>query len=95
MSISVTWEHGPGHAPGRWRRKLAILAGPVASVFAFIAASAVKPHKASLRRLADMPLTVIGTGAIDFAAFHVAHGWGWLVTGASLMVIEHLIADNE
>jgi hypothetical protein len=53
------------------------------------------PHKASVRRLADMPLAVIGTGAIDFSAWHLGHGWGWLVTGLSLWLIEHLIADPE
>jgi hypothetical protein len=55
----------------------------------------VRPHTASLRRLADMPLTVVGTAGIDFAAFHLAHGWGWLVTGVSLLVIEQMIADGE
>lgn len=52
------------------------------------------PHKAALRNLADIPLTAAGAGCIDFAAFHVAHGWGWLVTGVSLVLIEHLIADE-
>lgn len=69
----------------KWLRDLA---GQVAS-------AALTPHKASLRRLADMPLAVIGTGAIDFSAWHVSHGIGWLVTGLSLWVVEHLIADPE
>lgn len=56
---------------------------------------AVTPHRASLARLADMPLSVAGFGLVDFAAFHIAHGWGWLVTGASLFALEHLIADDE
>jgi hypothetical protein len=60
-----------------------------------IAKAVARPHKASLRRLADIPLTVAGTAGIDFAAFHVAHGWGWLATGVSLLLIEHLIADGE
>ena len=54
----------------------------------------VSPHKASLSRLAEMPLTVLGTAGIDFAAFHLAHGWGWLATGVSLLVVEHMIADS-
>lgn len=54
----------------------------------------VTPHKASLRNLASMPLTVLGFASIDFAAFHLAHGWGWLVTGLSLILLEHLIADD-
>lgn len=55
----------------------------------------VGPHKNSLRNLRDIPLTATGTGLVDFAAFHLAHGWGWLVTGVSLMVLEHVIADRE
>lgn len=59
------------------------------------AASAVKPHKAALANLRSMPLTVAGTGCVDYAAFHIAaHGWGWLVTGLSLVVLELVIADE-
>lgn len=57
-------------------------------------AALVAPHRASLARLWDIPMTVLGTAFVDFAAFHVAHGWGWLVTGLSLIVVEHLIADE-
>jgi hypothetical protein len=60
-----------------------------------IASAALNPHKASLLRLADMPLAVIGTGCIDFSAFHVTHALGWLVTGGSLWLVEHLIADDD
>lgn len=56
---------------------------------------AAAPHKASLARLWDIPLTVTGAGFVDFAAFHVAHGLGWLVTGLSLVVVEHLVSDSE
>ena len=59
------------------------------------ASAVVAPHKASLRRLADIPLSVAGTAGIDFAAFHISHGWGFLVTGASLFVLEHMIADPD
>lgn len=74
----------------RWRhlKKLRDLAGHAA-------AAAIAPHKASLRRLADMPLSVLGTAGIDFAAFHVTHALGWLVTGISLFLVEHMIADEE
>lgn len=58
-------------------------------------ARVLTPHKAALGNLAHMPLTVIGAGCIDFAAFHLAHGWGWLVTGLSLVVIELAIADEQ
>lgn len=59
------------------------------------AAAALAPHKAALGNLRDIPLTVAGLGSVDFAAFHLAHGWGWLVTGVSLMFLEHLIADEK
>jgi hypothetical protein len=58
-------------------------------------AAAIRPHSASLKRLTEMPLTVIGTSGIDFAAFHIAHGWGWLATGVSLLIVEQMISDPE
>jgi apolipoprotein N-acyltransferase len=72
--------------------------GAFLAVFAIVALCAVKastPHKAAVARLADIPLTCLGIAAIDFAAFHVAHGWGWLVLGISLIIVEHLIADDD
>lgn len=58
------------------------------------ASAVVRPHKASLVRLTEMPLAVLGTGCVDFAAFHW-HVLGWLVTGVSLWVVESLIADDD
>lgn len=55
----------------------------------------VAPHKASLVRLTEMPLVVLGTGLIDWSAFHVDQGVGLLVTGVSLWIVEHLIADDD
>ena len=79
-------------APGSARlRGLAASAG---SAVRFIATAAVKPHRAALANLKAIPLTVAGTACMDFAAFHIAHGWGWLATGVSLVIIEHLIADE-
>lgn len=75
----------------RARRSLVAALGVVSAV----ALKAVAPHRASLARLADIPLTIAGTGCVDFAAFHVAHGWGWLITGLSLVLLEHLIADDQ
>lgn len=74
-------------------KKFAFLA-TVVSVLAVAGQKVLEPHKASLRNLGQIPLTVCGTGFIDFAAFHLGHGWGWLVTGISLIVLEHLIADD-
>lgn len=64
------------------------------STLVLLGKRAVAPHQASLTNLANIPLTVAGFGCVDFAAFHLAHGWGWLVTGLSLMLLEHLIADD-
>lgn len=83
----------PAAAP--WHVRVKALLAVVSSVVATVAGKAVTPHKAAIRRLADIPLTVLGIGCVDFAAFHVAHGWGWLVTGISLVLLEHLIADAE
>lgn len=74
-------------------KKFAFLA-TMASAVAVIGGKALAPHKVSLKNLGQIPLTCLGTGFIDFAAFHLGHGWGWLVTGISLIVIEHLIADD-
>ena len=54
----------------------------------------LKPARPALANLAAMPLHVAGLGCIDFAAFHLAHGWGWLVMGASLIWLEHVLADE-
>jgi hypothetical protein len=56
---------------------------------------AFSQHKASLRRLTEMPLTVVGHGLADFAAFHVNHGLGFFAIAVSCMVVEHLISDGE
>lgn len=72
------------------RRRLSSLTASIVSA----AQSLIEPHRASLSTLRDIPLTVAGTGSIDFAAFHLAHGWGWLVTGISLILLEHVIAED-
>jgi len=46
-------------------------------------------------KLRAIPLSVVGLVCIDFAAFHLAHGWGWLVTGLSLFVLELMLADDD
>ena len=79
-------------APGFARlRGLAASAG---SAVRFVTKAAVKPHRAALANLLHMPLTVAGVACADFAAFHISHGWGFLATGVSLIVLEHLIADE-
>ena len=81
------------YVPGSARTRRAVVAA--LGVVKAVAIGAVAPHKASLARLADIPLTVAGVGCIDFAAFHLGHGWGWLVTGLSLVLLEHVISDDE
>lgn len=58
------------------------------------AARRLAPVRPVAANLASVPLTVAGLASIDFAAFHLAHGWGWLVTGLSLMWLEHVAADE-
>lgn len=66
----------------------------VGRTIAAAAGKVLSPHKASLLRLLDIPLTVLGVASIDFASFHW-HVLGWVVTGVSLVVVEHLIADDD
>lgn len=56
---------------------------------------ALSPAKPVLANLGSIPLTVIGLACVDFAAFHYIHMIGWAVTGASLFILEHLIADER
>ena len=58
------------------------------------AVALARPVRAPLANLASVPLHVAGLGCIDFAAFHVTHGLGWLTVGASLIWLEHVIADE-
>lgn len=89
--MAVMAHDGARRMPPRILAVLTVLMGVVMGV----AQKAVAPHKASIANLKAIPLTVAGTGCIDFAAFHVGHGWGWLVTGVSLVLLEHIIADSE
>lgn len=97
MSVATVPAHAHPRAP--WLvpvlKRIGALAGVAFTFAVTYGAVPFRPHTASLRRLADMPLSVLGTGSIDFAAFHWAHSWGWLVTGLSLWLLEHLIADPE
>lgn len=83
------------HADTRGRGRITAVLTSVRERATSAAARLIAPHTASLTNLRDIPLTVAGTGSIDFAAFHLAHGWGWLVTGISLILLEHIIADDE
>jgi hypothetical protein len=78
-------------APGRIRRRIAQIATGTAA----LAGGAVRPHKASLKRLAEMPLTVVAAAVGNYGAFHIWHGWGYLLLTATLVTIERMIADPE
>lgn len=88
----------PPHVHERkpWLRPLARrLRAAVAVAVSMTVALLLSQHTASLKRLTEIPLTVAGAACIDFAAFHIGHGWGFLVTGLSLVLIEHLVSDSE
>lgn len=55
----------------------------------------VRPHRAALANLASIPLTVIGAACIDIGVFTASVIAGWIITGLSLVLLEHLIADEQ
>jgi hypothetical protein len=90
VTVTLSFDRPKTAERGKLRTRLSAIRSSVTNASRALA----RPHTASLKRLADMPLTVVGTAGIDFAAFHLAHGWGWLVTGVSLLVVEQMIADE-
>ncbi len=90
-SITITTSRDPHRTPGRLRNTALTLWTTLAT----LARLGATPHRAALTNLARMPLTVIGLGCADYAAWHLAAGWGWLATAASLILLEHLIADEQ
>jgi hypothetical protein len=81
----------PSVRRARWRPRLHALAATATRA----AARLFAPARPAAANLAAVPLHVAGLASIDFAAFHWAHSWGWLVTGVSLMWLEHVIADES
>lgn len=92
MSVTLTVSRDP--AGPRFTRSRAAFAalrrGVVVTTTAVLA-----PHRAVPRRLLEMPLTLTALGFVDTAAWQAPHWVGWLVTGFSLLVVEHLISDDE
>lgn len=78
----------PTRTPARRPRIRLALSAVLTALLAVLA-----PHRVSLSRLLDMPLAVLGTGAVDFAAFHW-HWLGWIVLGASLWLWNEICADE-
>lgn len=87
MTVST---FGVPRQPSRVTAFLASLAGTLT----LLGARAIAPHKASLRNLANIPLTVAGLGCVDTGVFQWSIALGWVVTGLSLVLLEHMIADD-
>ena len=54
-----------------------------------------RPAVPVLKNVAQVPFTVAGLGCIDTGVFFASTIAGFIVTGLSLMWLEHLIADDE
>jgi hypothetical protein len=90
MSITLTIERDAHRRPSR----LAAVVRSGARAVSQAAVRAVKPNRKAIENLRSMPLFLAGGGCVDFAAFHVNHGFGWLVMGISLIVAELAVADE-
>lgn len=54
-----------------------------------------KPVRAPLVNLASIPLHVAGLACVDIGVFTACPVAGWIVTGLSLIWLEHVIADEQ
>jgi hypothetical protein len=91
MSITITAARTPRtDRPRRLRAAAITLWGAITA----LAIAAATPHRAAIANLAHMPLTVVGFGCADYAAWHLGGGWGWLAIAISLILLEHLVADE-
>lgn len=54
----------------------------------------LSPARPALTNLISIPLTVAGIGFIDTGVFIASAIAGWIVTGISLLILEHMIADE-
>lgn len=67
-------------------------------LFGVLKSSALKvfsPHKASVAKLAEIPLTVAGVGCIAAGVFLASAIAGFIVLGGALILLEYLIADED
>ena len=55
----------------------------------------LRPARVTLRNLASYPLFVVGVLVFDYGVYQWSHRVGWMVGGVSLMILEHVIADEE
>lgn len=93
-SLTIAWEREPRSNGVMRRLRGRIRSGAMVAV-ALVTTVLLTPNRAALRRLAEMPLTVVAIGFIDTAAWQAPTWVGWLVTGLSLMFMEHLISDDD
>lgn len=91
INVNVSIPIGTGSLQRRLKRntQLALVALKLATVMV------LNPPKSMVRKLLDIPFTTLGIACVDFAAFHLPHGWGWLVTGVSLIVLEFMVAEGD
>lgn len=89
MALTITFQRDPARP-----HRIATTARTLGRLTTRAAARALKPHRNALTNLAHMPLSLAGLASVDFAAFHLGHGWGWLATGASLIIAELAAADT-
>jgi hypothetical protein len=54
-----------------------------------------RPARPVAANLISIPLTLAGYACIDVGVFSASRVAGWIVTGISLMVLEHQIADDQ
>lgn len=55
----------------------------------------LRPVRVPLRNLASCPLFTVGVLVFDYGVYQWSHRVGWMVGGVSLMILEHVIADEE
>lgn len=92
MAVTITAARTPRADRPRRLRNAALT---VRRTLAVLGIRAATPHRAALANLTHMPLTASGLGCADYAAWHLGAGWGWLAIAASLILLEHLIADEQ
>jgi hypothetical protein len=95
MTLTITLERQHTDNPTGQRGFVRRTVGAVVRGVKGISAAVISPHQAALSRLAEMPLSIAGTGLVDWASFHVNSGVGLLITGISLWLVEHLISDDD
>ena len=54
----------------------------------------LRPGRVVLASVASVPLTTIGLACIDYGVFLASQVAGFIVTGISLILLEHVIADE-